>query len=72
MDLSNDQIGFLPLPGLLENVTRLEGVQSMSGQTSKDVCIAFLDISKAFDNVGHEHLKNTLRSAPMPMLHVNR
>lgn len=29
----------------------------MSGQTSKDVCIAFLDIRRAFDNLGHEHLK---------------
>ncbi|KAJ4449371.1 hypothetical protein ANN_00769 [Periplaneta americana] len=32
----------------------------------KNCCVAFLDISKAYDNIGHEHLKRSLYHVDMP------
>ncbi|GAU99304.1 hypothetical protein RvY_10329 [Ramazzottius varieornatus] len=62
VDLSEHQKDFRRLPGLLENVARLQGILTASVEEERGVSVAFLDISKAFDNVGHEHVEKTLSS----------
>ena len=32
----------------------------MQLRTKRDITIAFLDISKAFDNIGHDHIAKSL------------
>ena len=66
VELSEHQKGFRRLPGLLENVNRLEGILKASKESRRKVCVSFLDISKAFDSVGHKHIERTLCSYAIP------
>ena len=62
VELSEHQKGFRRLPGLLENINGLEGILKASKESHRKVCASFLDISRAFDNIGHKQLESTLRS----------
>ena len=66
VELSEHQKGFYRLPGLLENVNRLEGILKASKESHRKVCVWFLDISKAFDNVCHKHIERTLPLYAIP------
>lgn len=61
------QKGFVKgITGVHINASIVEGCLKSAIERKQDVCIVMLDLSKAFDRVGHEHIKNTLNSLPIP------
>ena len=64
--LNNNQRGFTSSPGAHVNTSILEAILKSAKRNKTDVCVVFLDIRKAFDNVGHAHLRNTLQSLRIP------
>ena len=53
----DNQRGFTNSPGTLINTSILESVLAAAKAQKKNATLVFLDISKAFDNVGHNHLQ---------------
>ena len=66
IDLSSCQRGFIPLPGTHINSTIINGCLQSSKHEHKDCCIFFLDVTKAYDNIGHTHLKRCLSQTDLP------
>jgi Reverse transcriptase (RNA-dependent DNA polymerase) len=66
ISLSPNQRGFTSVPGCHINSSILNGILHKAKSDKSDVSIIFLDITKAFDCIGHEHLKLTLERAPIP------
>lgn len=64
--LSESQRGFTNSPGCLINTSILSSILSSAKQRKKSVSLVFLDIRKAFDNVGHDHFSRTLSSQSVP------
>ena len=60
------QHGFVPLPGTHINASIVNGCLQSAKMNKRDGCIVFLDVSKAFDSVGHEHLKRALKQSAIP------
>ena len=63
---SENQRGFSKSPGTLINTSILESILTTAKSQKRDVTLIFLDISKAFDNIGHTHIHNTLLSLGLP------
>ena len=66
VNLCENQRGFTNSPGTLINTSILESILVAAKSKKKDCTIVFLDISKAFDNVGHNHLQNSLSALRIP------
>ncbi|KAJ4426007.1 hypothetical protein ANN_27634 [Periplaneta americana] len=66
INFCESQRGFINSPGILINTSILELVLVAAKSQKKDVTLVFLDISKAFDNVGYKHLQNTLLGLGLP------
>ena len=66
LEFSAHQRGFITLPGCHINTSLINGCLKKSTANKNDCCIVFLDVSKAYDNVGHEHLKRCLARTNMP------
>ena len=65
--VSERQKAFLPGDGLSENVHILKHlIRSRTAKSPKPLCLAFLDVKKAFDSVSHESLVNACRRAGVP------
>ena len=67
-----NQRGFTNSSGTHINTAILDSILSETKSNKSDVTIIFLDIRKAFDNVGHRHLFETLKFLPLPikLLHL--
>ena len=61
--LNANQRGFIHSPGTHLNTSLLELILQSAKNNQSDVSIVFLDVQKAFDNIGHSHLRQTLNSA---------
>ena len=66
LEFSSYQRGFLNLPGTHINTSIINGCLSRAKTEKRDCCIVFLDISKAYDSIGHEHIKRCLLRTDMP------
>ena len=66
LSLSSHQKGFIPTPGTHINTSLIDGCLKAAKSSKSDCFIAFLDVSKAFDSVGHEHIRRSLDSVAMP------
>jgi hypothetical protein len=71
LELSSNQRGFTSIPGTHVNASILNACLKKSKSMKKDLVIVFLDVVKAFDNVGHSHLEQTLNHLPIPSLLKN-
>ena len=54
------------MPGSHINSTLLNGAFRSSKKTKSDCVVVFLDVSKAFDSIGHDHLIRALKEVNMP------
>jgi hypothetical protein len=63
---NNNQRGFTKHFGTLINTNILDGCLKHAKSSETDITIVLLDIIKAYDNIGHDHLKNCLLSAKLP------
>ncbi|KAJ4450242.1 hypothetical protein ANN_01661 [Periplaneta americana] len=64
--LNAHQRGFINIPGTHINASLINGCLQSSKLNKKDCCVVFLDVSKAFDSVGHEHILRALKSSGVP------
>lgn len=60
------QTGFSKTPGSLINTSILQSVLHAAKNKKCNLTVVFLDIAKAFDNVGHDHLNTVLDCSPAP------
>lgn len=65
------QTGFSKYPGTLINTNILRSILHAAKTKKTNVTIVFLDIAKAFDNIGHNHLRASLLNSPAPSQLVN-
>ena len=66
IDLNPYQRGFLMTPGTFININIVDGILRTSVAKKQSACLVFLDVSKAFDSVGHEHLLSTIEHSQLP------
>lgn len=66
IDLNPYQRGFLMTPGTFIKINIVEGILQTSMSQNKSACLVFLDITKAFDSIGHNHLCSTIQNSPLP------
>ena len=66
VNLSSHQRGFISLPGTHINSSIINGCIQSAKREQRSCCIAFLDITKAYDNVGHDHIRRCLYHTNMP------
>src|SRR5699024_10155506 len=63
LDLNTNQRGFVSgLPGAHVNSRLVNACLQDSKANKRDCTVVFLDISKAFDRVGHQHIECCLKS----------
>ena len=60
------QRGFTNTPGSIINTAILGELLNSTKRNKDDMTVIFLDITKAFDNIGHTHLHKTLESEGIP------
>ena len=60
------QRGFTNTPGSLINTSILNSILREAKSKKSNVTLIFLDIRKAFDHIGHHHLKKTLSTLNIP------
>ena len=58
-------------PGTYINTKIINMVLKSAKKHKKDACIVFLDVTQAYDNVGHDHLIQKLKSIGLPNLLSN-
>ncbi|KAL1448348.1 hypothetical protein WDU94_012348, partial [Cyamophila willieti] len=64
---SQCQRGFVAgMAGTHINASIVDGCLRIAKQKKKDCCIVMLDLSRAFDVCGHNHIRNTLQSLNIP------
>jgi len=64
---SQVQRGFINgMPGAHINSSLIEGCLKTAKEKGDNCCIVMLDLAKAFDMVGHDHLRHTLKSLSLP------
>ncbi|WP_330950434.1 hypothetical protein, partial [Streptococcus anginosus] len=49
------------------NTAVLGSILSHAKTSKEDVCLVFLDLQKAFDTIGHSHLKKSLQTQGLPL-----
>ena len=62
------QRGFTSSPGTIINTSLLRSILMSAKLKKCNATLVFLDIRKAFDNIGHLHLSKTLDNLPIPKL----
>ena len=63
VNLNPNQRGFAPgIPGCMINSKIINAVLKDAKLRRRNCLVAFLDISRAFDNVGHNHIEKSLKS----------
>jgi len=60
--LNVHQRGFSSIPGTHVNASILNGCLKKAKANKEDLVVIFLDVVKAFDKIGHEHLIQTLNN----------
>ena len=60
VEVSAMQRVFTSIPGTHINASLINGVLPTARRKGKSCVVAFLDVSKAFDSVGHTHLEKCL------------
>ena len=55
------QRGFIQAPGCRENLYLLTGAMRQAKKEGRPITIAFVDLAKAFNTVGHQHLMKSLQ-----------
>jgi hypothetical protein len=66
VSFSQFQGGFTNIPGTHINTQLLNEILHSAKHNKNNCSILFLDIAKAYDNIGHLHLASVLRSLPIP------
>ena len=66
VQFSEFQRGFINSPGALTNISLLQSILQSTKIHKSNVTLVFLDVQRAFDNIGHCHLQNTLNALPIP------
>ena len=61
------QRGFTTCPGTHVNISILDSALRKAKKNKENLTVVFLDITKAFDNVGHLHIQKTLENSPLPI-----
>lgn len=64
--LNPNHKGFTSSPGCHVNASLVNACLQDAKSKAKDCAIVFLDINKAFDSIGHDHLIHTVRSTGLP------
>jgi uncharacterized protein YaaW (UPF0174 family) len=64
--LNENQRGFTNSPGCQINIKIIDETLEKAKKEKKDITLVFLDIKKAFDSVGHDHLRQTIMNSPLP------
>src|SRR5699024_4631729 len=62
VELNPNQRGFVNIPGCHVNSTLVQACLKKAKTTKSNVTVVFLDMTKAYDNVGHDHLERCLES----------
>ena len=62
VDLNVNQRGFVNVPGCHVNSTLVQACLKKAKTTKTNLTVVFLDMSKAYDNVGHAHIERCLDS----------
>ena len=63
VDLCSSQRGFVSgMPGCQVNTRLVNACLTQAKANKSDCAVVFIDISKAFDNIGHRHLEQCLHS----------
>lgn len=64
---SQVQRGFINgMPGAHINTSLIDGCLKKAKEKADNCCIVMLDLAKAFDTVGHDHIRHTLQSLSLP------
>ena len=66
ISISCHQRGFVSTPGTHINTSLINGCLKTAKNKKSDCYIAFLDVTKAFDCVGHEHIARSLAIHKVP------
>ena len=66
VNFNPNQRGFNKTSGTHINTALLDCILHEAKVNKTTVAIVFLDIKKAFDNIGHDHLSKTLMALPLP------
>ena len=66
------QRGFIPAPGVSENILLLDRIIRLAKKTKGQLSVAFLDLAKAFDTVSHDLVQKGLErfNVPTKMLNI--
>ena len=63
VDLNSNQRGFAPgIPGCMINSKIVNAVIQDARKKKGDCIVSFLDISRAFDSIGHDHIEKSLKA----------
>jgi len=66
ININQFQKGFQRCPGTYENTSIIAALLNQAKRDKSDLSLLFLDVVKAYDMVGHKHLRNTLNNTLMP------
>ena len=67
VSLNEHQRGFTNTPGSYINVSIVGAILEKLKKRKESATLVFLDISKAFDNIGHKHLSAAIRQSCLPV-----
>ena len=62
------QRGFVSRPGAHINAATIDGILRLAKNEYRDLSIVFLDIARAFDSVGHDHIRSMISTLPLTLL----
>ena len=66
ISLNENQRGFVNQPGSYINISLVNGCLQKAKKDKDDLVVVMLDVTQAFDTIGHDHLDRTLDSQPLP------
>lgn len=64
--INKNQRGFMHMAGCHINNAIIENILNICKNEKIDGTLIFLDMEKAYDSIGHDHLINSIRSSPIP------
>ena len=66
VSFSCHQRGFVSLPGTHINTSLINGCLRTAKNEKRDLCVAFLDVSKAFDSISHDQIRQSMTNLNIP------